>query len=77
MDHKQKLVTAEGKLRTSLNMKRKEKERLQVELVEAGIAKLHDLEKEKHQLNNLFDSIVSFNKCYVSFISFYLLRFIF
>jgi len=56
------LTTTEGELRTSLNLKRKEKERLQVELVEVGVAKLQDLEKEKHQLNNLVDSIISFNK---------------
>ncbi|KAJ8425068.1 LOW QUALITY PROTEIN: hypothetical protein Cgig2_004292 [Carnegiea gigantea] len=33
-----------------------------VELAEVGVTKLLDLEKEKHQLNNFVDSIISFNK---------------
>jgi len=63
LDTKQRLVTIEGDLRVSLDLKRKEKERLQKELTDVGFAKLHDLEKEKDQLKNLIDSIVSFNKC--------------
>ncbi|KAJ8424394.1 hypothetical protein Cgig2_006316 [Carnegiea gigantea] len=62
LNQKQKLITIEEELRASLYFKRKEKERLQVELAEAGFTKLQDLEKEKHQLNILVDSIVSFNK---------------
>ena len=62
MHYKQKLITTEKELNASLRFKRKENERLQVELAEAGVTKLQDFEKEKHQLNNLVDSIVSFNK---------------
>ena len=62
LDTKQRLVTAEGDLRVSLDLKKKKKERLQKELTNEGFAKLHDLEKEKDQLKNLIDSIVSFNK---------------
>ena len=62
MNQKQKLITIEEELRASLCFKRKEKEHLQAELAEAGVTKLQDLEKEKDQLNNLVDSIVSFNK---------------
>jgi len=59
---KQKLATAESDLRVSLDLKKKEKEELQKELANAGFARLHDLEKEKEQLENLIDSIVSFKK---------------
>ena len=62
LNTKQKLVTAAGDLTVSLDLKKKEKEQLQKELANTGFAKLHDLEKEKDQLKNLIDSIVSFNK---------------
>jgi len=62
LNAKQKLVITEGDLRVSLDLNKKEKERLQKELADEGFAKLHDLEKEKDQLKNLIDSIVSFNK---------------
>ena len=62
LNAKQKLATAEGDLGVSLDLKEKEKEQLQKELANAGFAKLHDLEKEKEQLENLIDSIISFNK---------------
>ncbi|KAJ8434134.1 hypothetical protein Cgig2_000854 [Carnegiea gigantea] len=62
MNQKQKLITTEEDLRASLHFKRKKKERLQVELAEAGVTKLQVLEKETHQLNNLVNSIVFFNK---------------
>ncbi|KAJ8422820.1 hypothetical protein Cgig2_027522 [Carnegiea gigantea] len=50
MDQKQKLVITKGEFRTSLD------------LVEAGVAKLQDLDKEKIQLNHLVNSIVSFHR---------------
>ena len=62
LNAKQKLAIAEGNLRVSLDLKKKGKEQLQKDLANAGFAKLHDLEKEKGQLENLIDSIVSFNK---------------
>jgi len=62
LNGKQKLAIAEGDLRVSLDLKKKEKEKLKKDLANAGFAKLHDLEKEKEQLENLIDSIVSFNK---------------
>ena len=62
LNAKQKLATTEGDLGVSLDLKKKEKEQLQKELTNAGFAKLHDLEKEKEQLESLIDSIVAFNK---------------
>jgi len=62
LNAKQKLATIEGDLRVSLDLKKKEKEQLQKELANAGFAKLHELEKEKEQLESLIDSIVAFNK---------------
>jgi len=62
LNTKQKLFTAEGDLRVSLHLKKKEKEQLQKELANVGFAKLHDLEKKKDQLKNLIDSNISVNK---------------
>jgi len=62
LNTKQKLVTVEGDSRVSLDLKKKKKEQLQKKLADAGSTKLHDLEKEKEHLENLIDSIVSFNK---------------
>jgi len=47
LDRKQKLVIAEGELRTSLDLKKKGKEWLQMELTEARYTKLHDLKRRR------------------------------
>ncbi|KAJ8426882.1 LOW QUALITY PROTEIN: hypothetical protein Cgig2_002730 [Carnegiea gigantea] len=58
LNQKQNFVSAEGELRTTLDLKRKERENFKWRYT-----KLYDLEKKKDKLKNLINSIFSFNKC--------------
>ena len=57
----QSLFEVEGKLQSSLDLKRKEAEKVKADLTEVGFSKLQDLEKEKERLNILIGSVISFN----------------
>jgi len=57
----QSLFEAEGKLKSSLDLKKKEAEQVKEDLIGAGFSKLHDLEKAKDYLKDLIGSIISFN----------------
>jgi len=46
----QVLLEAKGKLKSSLDLKKKEEEQMKVDLAEAWFSKLQDLEKEKNHL---------------------------
>ncbi|KAJ8427404.1 LOW QUALITY PROTEIN: hypothetical protein Cgig2_030698 [Carnegiea gigantea] len=57
----QVLLEVEGKLKFSLDLKKKEAEQVKADLAEAGFSKLQDLEKKKNHLKSLIGSIISFN----------------
>ena len=57
----QSLFEAEGKLKSSLDLKRKEAEQVKADLTVARSYKLQDLEKKKERLNILIGSVISFN----------------
>ncbi|KAJ8434749.1 hypothetical protein Cgig2_001952 [Carnegiea gigantea] len=56
----QVLLRAEGKLKSSLDLKKREAKQVKANLTEAGFSKLQDLEKEKSHLKNLIGSVISF-----------------
>jgi len=55
------LIEAEGKLKSSLDLKRKEAKQVKADLIEVRFSKLLDLEKEKDHPNILISSVISFN----------------
>ena len=57
----QGLIEAESNLKSSLDLKKKEKEPVKADLAEAGFSKLQNLEKDKRHLKCLIGSIISFN----------------
>ncbi|KAJ8434538.1 hypothetical protein Cgig2_004304 [Carnegiea gigantea] len=50
----------QGKLKSSLDLKKREAEQVKADLAEAGFSKLQDLEKEKNHLKSLIGSVISF-----------------
>ena len=48
-------------LKSSLDSKKQEEEHVKADLIEAGLSKLQDLEKEKERLKNLIGVVISFN----------------
>ncbi|KAJ8433130.1 hypothetical protein Cgig2_004868 [Carnegiea gigantea] len=50
----------QGKLKSSLDLKKKKAKQVKVDLAEAGFSKLQDLEKEKNHLKSLIGSVISF-----------------
>jgi len=56
----QVLLEAKGKLKSSLDLKKREAEQVKADLAEAGFSKLQDLEKEKNHLKSLIGSVFSF-----------------
>ncbi|KAJ8425616.1 hypothetical protein Cgig2_005295 [Carnegiea gigantea] len=54
------LLGAKGKLKSSLDLKKREAGQVKVDLAEAGFSKLQDLEKEKNHLKSLIGSVISF-----------------
>ncbi|KAJ8420265.1 hypothetical protein Cgig2_014313 [Carnegiea gigantea] len=59
-------LSTKGKLKSSLELKKKEAEQVKVDLVEAGFSKLHDLEKEKNHLKSLIGFIIFFENFHSS-----------
>ncbi|KAJ8425999.1 hypothetical protein Cgig2_006249 [Carnegiea gigantea] len=57
---KEVLLEAEGELKFSLDLKKKEAEQVKADLAKAGFSKLQDLEKEKNHLKSLIGSVISF-----------------
>ena len=55
------LIEAEGKLKSSLDLRKKEAEQVKADLIGAGFSKLQDLEKAKDHLKDLIGSVTSFN----------------
>ena len=56
----QVLLEAEGKLKSSLDLKQKEAKQVKADLAEAGFSNLQDFEKEKNHLKSLIGSVISF-----------------
>ncbi|KAJ8430027.1 hypothetical protein Cgig2_010956 [Carnegiea gigantea] len=57
----QSLIEAESKLKSFLDLKKREAEQVQADLVQAGFSKLQDLKKEKDHLKNLIGFVISFD----------------
>ena len=57
----QNLNGAERVLKSSLDLRKQEAEQVKADLIEAGLSKLQDLEKEKERLKNLIGIVISFN----------------
>jgi len=57
----QSLIEAESKLKSALDLKKKEVEQVKADFAEARFSKLQDLEKEKDHLNNLIGYVISFD----------------
>ncbi|KAJ8435463.1 hypothetical protein Cgig2_021096 [Carnegiea gigantea] len=55
------LIEAESKLKSSLDLKKREAKQVKTDLTKAGFSKLQDLEKEKNHLKILIGSVISFN----------------
>ncbi|KAJ8432610.1 hypothetical protein Cgig2_032891 [Carnegiea gigantea] len=56
----QVLLEAKGKLKSSLDLKKREAEQVKADLAEVGFSKLQDLEKEKNHLKSLIGSVICF-----------------
>jgi len=56
----QVLLEPDEKLKSSLDLKKKEAEQVKADLAEVGFSKLQDLEKEKNHLKCLIGSVISF-----------------
>ena len=57
----QSLIEAGSKLKSSLDLKKREAEQVKANLLEVGFSKLQDLEQEKDHLKILIGSVISFN----------------
>jgi len=55
------LIEAEGELKSTLDLKKREVEQVKADLAEAEFSKLQDLEKKKNHLKNLINYVISFN----------------
>ena len=56
-----KFNEVERMLKSSLDLRKQEVEQVKADLIEAGLSKLQDLEKEKEHLKNLIGNVISFN----------------
>ena len=48
-------------MKSSLDSKKQEVEKVKVDLIEAGLSKLQDLEEKNDHLKNLIGVVISFN----------------
>ena len=48
-------------MKSSLDLKKQEAEKVRADLIEAGFSKLQDLEEKKNRLKNLIGAVISFN----------------
>ena len=73
----QGLIEAKSKLKSSLDLKKREAEWVKADLVEVGFSKLQHLENEKNHLKSLIGSVISFNNIYTCFVLFNSFAFMF
>ena len=58
---RQGLIEAVSKLKSFLDLKKREAEQVKADLAKVGFSKLVDLEKEKNHFKSLICSVISFN----------------
>ncbi|KAJ8426816.1 hypothetical protein Cgig2_022597 [Carnegiea gigantea] len=62
----QSLIKVESKLKSSLDLKKREVEQVKADLAEARFSKLQDLVKKNNYLKSLISSIISFNNFFIA-----------